>query len=142
MAISMWALITPAELTEALEYTLMMLDISKQAQPAPTPVRLVSPPPPMGPPYTAYPPFPINKPTPTGPVPLHPIHAQKLWLAGCIVYSPSSPHLPSTPVQIERWPVQELLDSGSNITLVHLSVLPEAVGHCGTIKVTCLHGDA
>lgn len=45
-------------------------------------------------------------------------------------------------MEVERCPVQTLLNSGSTIILAHSSILPEAVGYSGTIKVICMHGDA
>lgn len=70
-----------------------------------------------------------------------PAMAWKPWLAGCMVHSPSSLHLPSIPVQVERHTLQTLLDSDSTMGLAQPSILPDASGPRSSIMVTCMHGD-
>lgn len=79
---------------------------------------------------------------PTAPELLSPRLSRKLWLTGWVIHLPASPHLPSIPVRVKGWSVQALLDSDSTITLACPTILPKAVGCCGTINVICVHRDA
>lgn len=143
MAVGMRVPKTTTELIGALECALAILDICKQDPPAPVPTRVMCFPQAKTElhwclPQAAHPPSLANEPMPTVSEPPSLAPAQKPWLTDCLVYSPSSPHLPLCGSRGSR----ALVDSGSTITLIHPSVLIEAAECCSMVKVTCMHENA
>lgn len=66
--------------------------------------------------------------------------APRLWLAGCSLHATS---LPKTPrhTEVNGHSVPALLDSGSTITLIRPTILPQTAKSAGTIPVSCIYGE-
>lgn len=84
----------------------------------------------------------LDESMPTEPEPTPTALARKPWLAGCTLHVPPSFQGSFTMLWLDGHPVKALLDSGSTITLAWPWAFPMPATLCGTVKVTCVHGDA
>ncbi|KAK3550934.1 hypothetical protein QTP70_009871 [Hemibagrus guttatus] len=84
---------------------------------------------------------PVNEPMPTEPELMPPAQTSKLWLAGYVLHATAAPESPRVIVELNGHSELFLLDSGSTITLVCPSNLPQTARLTGTIPVSCIHVD-